>query len=147
MVKNEAKNFNDKTKSDAVARTKVSHGRIETAIRVRTATTTKELDLETRRLNLLNKLDKTTLAEELILPKELHGWQQLVLVIGTLNLKSSKEVYLACKRLGYSGGLHPQRISAILASKKKEYFKFYKEKGWTLTNAGDNEFSRLKQFL
>jgi len=34
-----------------------------------------------------------------------------------------------------------------LTVSSKEYFNFDKDKGWVLTNKGQNEFSRLKQFI
>ncbi|KHO45381.1 MAG: hypothetical protein QS98_C0011G0076 [archaeon GW2011_AR3] len=91
-MSNEQKYIKDKNLSDSVTKTKVSHGRIETADRVRKAKTEKELDLETRRLGLLNKIDKSTIGKELVIPKELRNWQQLILIVGTLQLKSSKEI-------------------------------------------------------
>lgn len=135
-----------RNEGDAVTRTKVSHGKIETAIRVRTAKTKEELDLEAQRLSILNDIDKTTIGENIVLPSELQNWQQLILIIGNLKLKSTTEILLACKRLKYSGKLSRERIKPCLYW-KKDYFKFDAQKGWLLTNKGQDEFSRLKQFI
>lgn len=136
-----------KNESDAVIKTKVSHGKIETAIRVRNAKTKNELDLEARRLNILNDIDKTTIGENIILPSELQHWQQLIIIVGTFKLKSTTEIFLACKKLNYSGKLNRKSIKNHLITFKKEYFKFDAKDGWLLTNNGQNEFSRLKQFI
>ena len=143
----ENKYIKDKGFSDLVAKTKVSHGKIETAVRVREAKSKEELDLELQRLNILKDIDNSSISEEIKLPKELQNWQQLIVVIGNLNLKSSSEVFLACKKLGYSGTLNQKIISDTLSYRRKEFFKFDKEKGWQLTNKGQNEVSRLNQFL
>lgn len=136
-----------KNEGDAVAKTKVSHGKIETAIRVRNAKTKEELDLETQRLNILNDIDKTTTGENIILPSELQHWQQLILIVGTLRLKSATEILLAGRKLKYSGKLDKERIGWFMSSKKKEYFKFDSQEGWLLTNKGQNEFSRLRRLI
>jgi len=81
------------------------------------------------------------------LPSTLKHWQQLVLIIGTLSLKSTNEILMACKKLKYSGKLDRNRIKWFLIVSSKEYFNYDKEKGWVLTNKGQNEFSRLKQFI
>lgn len=143
----EQKYAQDKALSDSVTKTKVSHGKIETAVRVRNAETKSELDLELQRLRVLNQIDKSTFAEEFILPSEIKHWQQLILIVGKLSLKSSKEILLACKKFKYSGTLNERRIRRVLACRKKEYFHFDKENGWRLTNKGQNEFSRLNQFI
>lgn len=135
-----------KNEGDAVTKTKVSHGKIETTVRVRNAKTKEELDLETQRLNILNDIDKTTTGENIILPSELQHWQQLILVVGALRLKSATEILLACRKLKYSGKLDKDRIGCFL-NRKKEYFKFDKQEGWLLTNKGQNEFSRLRQLI
>jgi hypothetical protein len=137
----------DKKLSDSVMKTKVAHGKIETAVRVREAKTKKELDLELRRLNVLNRIDKSTIGEKLVLPREIKAWQELVLIIGTLSLKSSKEVMLAGKKLGYSGKLDSRIIKNTLVTAQKRYFIFDEQNGWRLTNQGQNEFARLKQFI
>jgi len=54
---------------------------------------------------------------------------------------------IACKKLKYSGAANERLIGRVLACRKKEYFHFDKENGWCLTNKGQNEFSRLKQFI
>lgn len=147
MSKSEQKYSKDKNLSDLVAKTKVSHGRIEAAVRVREAKSKKEMDIEIKRLKILNEIDKSSIGEKIILPSELKHWQQLVLIIGSLNLKTTTEILLACKKLGYSGKLDTERIVWWLGSDKKEYFEYDKERGWFLTNKGQNEFSRLKQFI
>lgn len=146
-MSNEQKYVKDKDLSDKVTQTKVSHGKIETVIRAREAKTKEELDLELQRLNVLNEIDKSTVGEEFALPSELKQWQQLILIIGKLSLKSSKEVLLACKKLKYTGYNSDRRIVKILTGDKRDFFRFDKEKGWVLTNKGQNEFSRLKQFV
>lgn len=147
MSKNPQKYIKDKNLSDNVTRTKVSHGKIETAIRVREAKTKAELDLELKRFKILKELDKSTFGEEFVLPSTIKHWQQLVLIIGTLSLKSTNEILMACKKLKYSGKLDRNRIKWFLTVSSKDYFNFDKEKGWVLTNKGQNEFSRLKQFI
>lgn len=136
-----------KNESDAVTKTKVSHGMIETAIRVRNAKTKNELNLEAQRLDILNKIDKTTIGENIVLPFELQHWQQLILIVGTFRLKSTMEILLACRKLKYSGKLNRRNIKNHLTTYKKEYFKFDSQEEWILTNKGQNEFSRLKQFI
>lgn len=147
MGESEQKYIKERKRSDSVSKTKVSHGRIETAVRVREAKSKEELDLEARRLNLLNKIDKTSIGEEIVLPSELQNWQQLIIIIGSFNLKSTSEILLACKKLKYSGSLTRNGIQTHTTKGKKEYFKFDKKKGWQLTDMGQNEFSRLKQFI
>ena len=147
MSKSQEKYLKEKNLGDSVTKTKVSHGKIETVVRVREATTKKDLDLELKRFNLLNEIDKSTVGEKLILPSELQHWQQLILIVGTFNLKSTTEILLACRKLKYSGMLKRGGIKHHLATNKKEYFKFDKQKGWLLTNRGQTEFSRLKQFI
>jgi hypothetical protein len=146
-MSNENKYIVDKRFSNLVAKTKVSHGRIETAIKVRKAETEKELNLESKRLKILNEIDKSDISEKINLPKELQNWQQLIVVIGNLNLKSITEVSLICKKLGYRGSLNKHTIKNFLITHKKTYFKYDKEKGWKLTNKGQNEFTRLKEFI
>src|SRR3989344_3702097 len=114
MTNNEIKYVKDTNLSNQVTKTKVSHGRIETTIRVRSARTKNELDLEARRLKLLNNIEKTTTGESFILPSELKNWQQLILILGTLKLKSTTEVVLACKKFNYSGSLNIDAIQSHL---------------------------------
>ncbi|MDO8634451.1 MAG: hypothetical protein Q7K34_04135 [archaeon] len=133
-MSNEQKHFRDKVLSDRVTKTKVAHGK-------------KELDVELQRLKVLKEIDKSTVGEEINLPDELRNWQQVIVIIGTLNLKSSGEVMLACKKLKYSGKITKGGVKNILLTRRKEYFKFDKAKGWLRTNKGQNEFSRLKQFI
>lgn len=148
MAKSEQKYHKDKSLSDSVTKTKVSHGRIETAVRVRNAKSKGELDLELKRLNVLNEIDKSSVPIELKIPPELKKYQQLILIIGSLRLKSTTELYLAAKKLGYTGALNRKRIKTMLFEKQhKHFFKYDKGKGWHLTNEAQNEFSRLKQFL
>jgi len=147
MSKNPQKYIADKNLSDNVTRTKVSHGKIETTTRVRQANTKEELDLELQRFKILKELDKSTFGEKFVLPSSLKHWQQLILIIGTLSLKSTKEILMACIKLKYSGKLNRDRIKWFLTVSSKEYFNFDKDKGWVLTNKGQNEFSRLKQFI
>lgn len=125
-----------KSESDAVVKTKISHGKIETTMRVRNAKTKDELDLEAQRMNILNDIDKTTVGENMVLPSELKNWQQLILIVGTLRLKSTTEIILACRKLKYSGKLDKKRIKAFLITWKKEYFRFDSQEGWLLTSAG-----------
>lgn len=145
-MSNVQKYIQDKNLSDKVTGTKVSHGKIETAIRVREAKTKEALDLELQRLEVLKQIDKSTVGNELVLPSELKNWQQLILIVGTLNLKSSKEICLACRKFRYAGKSDERRIVANLC-RKREYFSFDKMRGWFLTNKGQTEYSRLKQFL
>jgi hypothetical protein len=142
------KQIKEKRRSDAVAATKTSHGRIETTERVREAKSKGELDLELKRLKILNEIDKSTTAEEISLPCELKGYQQLIIIIGNFNLKSTSEILLVCKKLGYKGKL--SRISikrTIKGAKPKVFFKYDKINGWGLTERGQKEFSRLRQIL
>jgi hypothetical protein len=136
----------EKNRSDGVIKWKASHSKIEIIDKVREAKSKKELNLEIKRLGLINEIDKSTIGETLKLPKELQNWQQLILIIGNLNLKTSTEVLLACKKLGYSGILKNNIIKDTLSYIKKEFFKFDKETGWQLTNLGEKEFLRLKNF-
>lgn len=143
----EQKYIKDKNLSDAVAKTKVSHGKIESVIRVRNASSKEELDLELKRLEILKEIDKSTVGKTLIIPKKLRNWQQLILIIGNFNLKTTTEIVLAAKKLEYSGVLSRRNIKNYLFTIKKEYFSYDKDRGWQLTNKGQNEFSRLKQFI
>ncbi|MEK6757687.1 MAG: hypothetical protein AABX88_01025, partial [Nanoarchaeota archaeon] len=136
----------DNQLSNSVAKTKVSHGRIETAVRVRNAKNKKELDLELKRLKILNLIDHSSIGEDIKLPNEIRAFQQLILIIGKLNLKTTREILLACKKLGYKGELERSRIKCLMYS-YKDFFIFDKQKGWKLTNKGQTEFSRLNQFL
>lgn len=147
MSKSEQKYLQDKNLSDLVTKTKASHGRIETTIRVREAKSKNELDLELKRLRVLNEIDKSTAGEKIVLPHELRNWQQLVLIIGSLNLKNTREISIACKKLGYKGKPDRRRIKHLVGYYFRDYFKYDKEGGWFLTNKGQNEFSRLKQFI
>ena len=147
MSKDEQKYKKDEIISNQVVKTKISHGKIETAVRVRNAASKKELDLELKRLKILNEIDKSTVGEKFNIPSELKHWQQLVIIVGSLRLKTTKEILLACKKLGYSGKLDRARIKHFLTYTRKDYFEFEKEKGWFLTPKGWNEYSRLKQFL
>jgi len=147
MVKHAQKYMKDKEISDSITQTKVSHGRIETVMRVRNAKTKKELDMELKRLKILKELDNSIIGKEFNFPSSIKHWQQLILIIGKLQLKSTNEILLACKKLNYAGKLDKQRIKFFLVFSKKEYFNYDKEKGWNLTNKGQNEFSRLNQFI
>jgi len=147
MSKSESKSLKEGLRRDAVARTKIAGGRIETAERIRQAKTKTELDIEAKRLNLLKKVDETTGGKRMIIPKELRNYQQLILVIGQLNLKSTTEIEVACRKLGYSGNCDGKTIQHCLVERKKDYFSYDKQKGWLLTDKGEKEFSRLKQFI
>ena len=84
-MKNEQKYFKDKALRERVAQTKVSHGKIETAVRAREAKTKEELDIELQRLNVLKEIDKSTVGEQINFPEELKKWQQLIIIIWTFN--------------------------------------------------------------
>ena len=135
-----------KEHADYVTRRKVSHGLIETADRVRKAENKKELDLEAKRIGLLKKIDVASLSESLRLPNDLKAYQQLILIIGHLNLKTTTEVCLACKKCGYKGSLNKSSVKMLL--KYRDLFRYdHENKFWKLTNNGDNEFARLKIFI
>ena len=147
MDKSGLKPSKEAMRRDAVARTKTAGGRIQSADRIRGAKTKEDLDLEAKRLHLLKEIDKTSVGEQIIIPRKLKKYQQLILIIGSLNLMSSTEVALACKKLGYSGKLSNKLIKQQLVWRGKKYFSWNKQKGWRLTDKGEKEFSRLKQFI
>lgn len=147
MSANEQKYIKDKKLSDSVTRTKTAHGKIETAIRVRNAKTKNELDLETIRLKLLKEIESSTKGENIRLPIEFKKFQQIIILVGTFNLKTTTELMLLCKKFNYQGNISEGAMKSIMVDHHKDLFFYDKEKGWQLTSKGQTEFSRLKQLI
>ncbi len=145
-MSNPERSIQDETETKLAMKQRITHRRIESLKEIQNCNP-QELKHIKKKEKFIEDIERKIEKSNILFSDSVKDYQQLILIIGQMKFKTTFEILLGCKKIGYSGKLDRNRIKYFMTFSSKKYFKYDPINGWGLTREGRDEFLRLKSFL